>query len=170
MKRKNSLQPSEHEEQVKVCQYLDLIKEPYFAIPNGGVRSIGLAVKLKKEGVKSGVPDLFLPRLKLFIEMKTKTGKLSANQKEWFKILERCKYKCVVAHGFEDAKGLIAYRIHEYHEGLLGVIINDIVNSDKNSPDFTGSIIYMEGIDNDDEELENDEDKGRTGYMENNYE
>jgi hypothetical protein len=107
MKRKNSLQPSEHEEQVKVCQYLDLIGEPYFAIPNGGVRSIGLAVKLKKEGVKSGVPDLFLPRLRLFIEMKTKTGKLSENQKEWFEILEDCGYTCEVAHGFIEAKSII---------------------------------------------------------------
>lgn len=142
MKRKNSLQPSEHEEQVKVCQYLDLIKEPYFAIPNGGVRSIGLAVKLKKEGVKSGVPDLFLPRLNLFIEMKTRTGKLSKNQKEWFKILEDCGYSCVVAHGFEDAKKKVDYRRHEYAWKLVGAVLDNAVNLDK----------------------------GRTGYMENNYE
>lgn len=32
-----------------------------FAVPNGGKRSIKTAVTLKKEGVKSGVPDWMLP-------------------------------------------------------------------------------------------------------------
>ena len=36
-----------------------------FAIPNGGKRHIGTARKLKAEGVRSGVPDIFLacPRM-----------------------------------------------------------------------------------------------------------
>ena len=31
-----------------------------FAIPNGGLRNIKVATKLKAEGVLAGVPDLFL--------------------------------------------------------------------------------------------------------------
>lgn len=76
---------SEHEEQVlffqKVwvlsCQHPEL-KEPLrwiHAIPNGGARDIRTAAKLKAEGVKSGIWDIFWPyRSKgysgLYIEMK----------------------------------------------------------------------------------------------------
>jgi len=46
-----------------------------FAIPNGGLRNIKTAVRLKAEGVVAGVPDLFLALATeqspgLFIEMK----------------------------------------------------------------------------------------------------
>ena len=142
MRKKITIDPNEHQIQVMVCKYLDLINEPYFAIPNGANKSIGQRVKFKAEGLKSGVPDLFLPRLNLFIEMKTKTGKLSKNQKEWFDILYECGYSCVVAHGFEEAKKKIDYRRHEYAWKLVGAVLDNAVNLDK----------------------------GRTGYMENNYE
>ena len=48
----------EHQVQVAICNYLDLRKVCYFAIPNGGKRNIITASKLKAEGVKKGVPDL----------------------------------------------------------------------------------------------------------------
>ena len=32
-----------------------------FAVPNGGHRHRAVAARLKDEGVKAGVPDLFLP-------------------------------------------------------------------------------------------------------------
>ena len=66
-------------------------------------------------GVKSGIPDLFYPvPIKgyhgLFIEMKAGKGRLSADQKRWISILETLGYKCVVAHGWEEAKeALIEY-------------------------------------------------------------
>ena len=60
-------------------------------------------------GVKSGVPDLFYPVPMhgyhgLFIEMKTKTGRASAEQKKWISALETLGYKCIVAKGWEEAK------------------------------------------------------------------
>ena len=35
--------------------------ELFHAIPNGGKRTLGTAIKLKREGVKAGVPDTHLP-------------------------------------------------------------------------------------------------------------
>jgi len=51
-----------------------------FAIPNGGHRNIIVATKLKREGVKPGIPDLCLPmgdgeHCALYIEMKRPKGK-----------------------------------------------------------------------------------------------
>ena len=65
-------------------------KHLLFAIPNGGRRSAREGARLKQEGVRAGVWDLFLaqPRFKtsvqragLFIEMKAGKGKLTEAQK-----------------------------------------------------------------------------------------
>ena len=63
--------PSEHIEQVNFVNWVEYNypKIKLFAIPNGGKRSIKTAIDLKSEGVKRGVPDLFIPELFLFIEM-----------------------------------------------------------------------------------------------------
>ena len=79
-----------------------------FAIPNGGIRDLGTALKLKAEGVKKGIPDLFMPLAKngfhgLFIELKTETGKLSKEQKEWQQRLNLNGYKAVVCFGYKEA-------------------------------------------------------------------
>lgn len=57
------------------------------AIPNGGMRDIITAAKLRREGVRAGIPDLMLmvPRhgwSGLFIEQKRQDGRLSAAQIE----------------------------------------------------------------------------------------
>lgn len=78
--------PSEHQEQVAFCRYLEMKAIPFFAIPNGGARNVITAKLLKDEGVKKGVPDLaiFLPKKTIFIEMKRREGgTLSKEQKEW---------------------------------------------------------------------------------------
>lgn len=80
-----------------------------FAIPNGGARGMVQAQVLKMEGVSKGVPDLFIPSLKLWIEMKKKDGGiLSKEQKEWIKYLQDNDYIAVVAHGFEEAKDVVS--------------------------------------------------------------
>ena len=60
-------------------------------------------------GVKAGVPDLFYPVPAhgyhgLFIEMKADKGRVSEQQKRWIKALETFGYRCVVAHGWEEAR------------------------------------------------------------------
>ena len=78
---------SEHQLQSTLCQYLALALRPdcyFFAVPNGGARHIRVAVRLKEEGGKRGIPDLIflMPHGRTaFLEMKIKGGKLSTDQK-----------------------------------------------------------------------------------------
>jgi len=84
-----------------------------FAIPNGGHRHIAVATKLKAEGVKKGVPDLFMPVAKggyngLFIEMKRqKGGTVSPEQKQWHADLQEQNYRVDVCHGWDSARETI---------------------------------------------------------------
>lgn len=86
-----------------------------YATPNGGKRHIGVAKKLKKEGVRAGVPDLFLPCAKkgyhgFFIEMKAEKGIVSEAQKNWIRLLSEQGFKVDVCYGWEAAKdALIEY-------------------------------------------------------------
>lgn len=75
-----------------------------FSIPNGGNRNVVTAARLKVEGLSAGVPDLFIPSLRTFIEMKRVGGKLSENQIKWIDYLSKQDYNCIVAYSFEDAK------------------------------------------------------------------
>jgi hypothetical protein len=101
---------TEHEEQREFVRWF---RQGYkdvriFAIPNGGIRSITTATRLKVEGVSAGVPDLFIPAWRLWVEMKrTKGGSVSPEQKDWIAYLEGCGYTCVVAKGADQAKEMV---------------------------------------------------------------
>lgn len=90
-----------------------------FHIPNGGSRNPIEAANLKRQGVKAGVPDVFLPVARhgchgLFIEMKrAKGGVLSQFQKEYIEALMREGYRVAVCHGFEEAKRTIEEYLDE---------------------------------------------------------
>ena len=70
-----------------VCEYMALAVKPelyWSAIPNGGKRNLSVAVKLKREGLKRGSPDLYvmLPDGKIaWLELKVKGGSLSIEQR-----------------------------------------------------------------------------------------
>ena len=102
--------PSEHQEQALFVQWARRKGLPIFAIPNGGARHIAVAMKLKLEGVRPGVPDLFLPLAVgkyhgLFVEMKRqKGGSVSGEQKEWHKLLIANGYEVIIGYGAESAK------------------------------------------------------------------
>ena len=119
---------TEHDEQVKVINWcfdmtreypeLDLI----FAIPNGAMLGGGRigairANSLKAEGMRPGVADLFLPSPHgkwhgMFIEMKTKIGKLSENQKEFIAGVEAQGYYTAVCYGADEAIEQLAYYLN----------------------------------------------------------
>ena len=75
-----------------------------FAIPNGEKRSISVAKRLKKEGVKKGVPDLYIPAFKVWVEMKRVKGSVtSKEQKEWHAYLRNIGDTVILAKGATDA-------------------------------------------------------------------
>lgn len=83
-----------------------------FAIPNGGTRDRITAGKLKAEGVKAGVADIFLPVGKhsvmgLWIEMKNSTGKPSDKQIEFRNDMLKNGYGHVICYGWEAARDTI---------------------------------------------------------------
>ena len=79
-----------------------------WSTPNGGSRHIATAAKLKSEGSLRGVPDLFVPEWKLFIEMKKlKGGRLSPDQNKVINYLTGVGYSVIVGYGFDDAKSKI---------------------------------------------------------------
>ena len=102
--------PSEHLEQVRLVSWF---RRTYptiriFAIPNGGVRSASAGASLKAEGATAGVPDLFVPEWRLWVEMKrTEGGTVSAVQKDWIAYLQGINHKVIVGYGCEDAKAKI---------------------------------------------------------------
>lgn len=111
--------PTESEEQCSLFEWAKVFEDQYpelrllFHVPNGGLRNKATAVRLVAEGVRSGVPDLFLPVARkgfhgLFIEMKKKRGgALTDKQKEWIAALNDQGYKAVVCYGWDDARKVI---------------------------------------------------------------
>ena len=101
---------SEHLEQARLVMWF---RQTYpdtliFAIPNGGLRSKSQAMKLKVEGVVPGIPDLFVPAWKLWIEMKKiKGGVVSKEQQTMIDYLQSVGYHAIVGLGAEDAKAQI---------------------------------------------------------------
>jgi hypothetical protein len=83
-----------------------------FAIPNGGARSPSVAGRLKVEGVSKGVPDLYIPAWRTWVEMKrTKGGTVAPEQKDWHAYLESIGDFVIVGKGNEDAQRQIIARI-----------------------------------------------------------
>lgn len=112
---------SEHSQQVALFAWAALNVGNYpalaymFAIPNGGLRDVRTAASLKAEGVKAGVPDIFLPcpiqtRSGCFIEMKIKNNRPTVEQNEYRIFLQSYGYYWACCYSWEDARDtLIGY-------------------------------------------------------------
>lgn len=74
----------------------------------GGMRtSMRQAIKMKRTGYVKGVPDLqiFEPRGEyhgLLLEIKTKKGVASPEQKEWIELLNKRGYKAIICKGTDE--------------------------------------------------------------------
>ncbi|HNX81695.1 MAG TPA: VRR-NUC domain-containing protein [Candidatus Omnitrophota bacterium] len=118
MEKKRMNCASEGQEQTALFEWAEFNKSTMpglslmFHIPNGGKRDKITAVHLKAQGVKSGVPDIFLPvpRFKfhgLFIEMKVGNNKPSYNQSSWINDLKYQGYYVMVCYGWVEAAAVI---------------------------------------------------------------
>ena len=118
---------SEHHLQVACVNWFRMQYPKYskllFAIPNGGKRHMKTARDMKREGVQKGVPDLMLAvwyclrheitgeitelKCGLFIEMKSATGRLTPEQKDYLALLKKQGYATAVCKSFDEFKATI---------------------------------------------------------------
>ena len=59
---------------------------------------------MKLSGVSPGVPDLYIPELALWVEMKRqKGGSVEPDQKDWHEYLRSIGHTVMVCRGYADA-------------------------------------------------------------------
>jgi len=108
----------ESDEQQALFQWAKLMQGQHpelsllHAIGNGGKRNIIEAARMKLEGVKAGVSDVFLPVARrdhhgLYIELKVKGGKLSDEQEWWIAETTKQGYFSTVCLGWIEATEVI---------------------------------------------------------------
>ena len=125
-KKKTALAiPTEHQEAVSFMVELALkdeaIAKLIFHIANEGASSAARGAKLRREGVKAGVPDYFIPRAAhgfhgLFIELKKrKYAVVSSSQLAWIRALRAEGYAAEFAFGAEEALTILC----RYLQGTL---------------------------------------------------
>lgn len=100
---------TEHDLQCAICDYLDIRRICYWAVPNGGKRSKTESARFKKEGVKSGVPDISIVHDGMYygLEVKkpktlTPKGRLSKNQKNMIEKIEEHGGDVKVVYSVQD--------------------------------------------------------------------
>lgn len=105
---------SEHTEQAALFEWAQWA-EPrlpelryLFAVPNGGKRDKVTAARLKEEGVKAGVPDVWLPVARqgfhgLVLEMKYGKNAPTEEQTAWLAFLYKQGYSIAICYGWTIA-------------------------------------------------------------------
>ena len=111
--------PTEAQEQTAVFNWAAVMERRWpelrliHHIPNGGSRNAREAHNLRMQGVKPGIPDIFLPVARggwhgLYIEMKRRNGgRLSDEQAAMLEALREQGYCAWVCKGANDAIDLI---------------------------------------------------------------
>lgn len=111
--------PTEAQEQTALFQWASMMEGRIpellllHAVPNGGSRHPIEAVHLKQQGVKPGIPDIFLPCARgqyhgLYIELKRIKGwKISSAQVEVMDALAGQGYAVEICYGWEQARNVI---------------------------------------------------------------
>lgn len=119
-----------HREDIEQCALMQwaritrhnggVIADWLIAIPNGGKRNASEAARMKKQGVKAGVSDLFLalPAKQfhgLWIEMKapktntSPAGKPTQVQLDWLDRMAAAGYAAQLCFGWQAAKDAITW-------------------------------------------------------------
>lgn len=96
-----------------------------YHVPNGGRRSVATGARLKRLGVKRGVPDIIVPMARqgyhgMAIELKRPDGRLSPHQQHWLAMLTQEQWYAIVCTSWIAAARLIViYLGHDpTHYGL----------------------------------------------------
>lgn len=109
---------SEEIEQANLFRWAEWAESTYpelklmYHVPNEGKRSKITGARLKRVGLKAGVPDVVLPvahggYIGLYIEMKYGKNKPTENQKVWLDALKREGHLTAVCYDWEQAKDII---------------------------------------------------------------
>lgn len=106
----NRTSPTEAQEQTAYFNWAQYIPELKWAhaIPNGGKRNKIEAANLKRQGVKAGVSDIFIPVAVgeyhgLYIELKVGKNKASDKQKEFMLDMQKEGYAVALCYGCDEA-------------------------------------------------------------------
>jgi hypothetical protein len=108
---------SEHIEQREFVQWVrQMTPLLIYAIPNVGTASRQRGLTLKAEGVLAGMPDLHIPELRLWIEMKAAGGVVSPVQKA---IHEKLREFDQVAVCWSTAEAIDILTGHMHMRGMV---------------------------------------------------
>lgn len=107
---------------VKVSSYR--LSDFLIKISNEGKRGFFTAKKMKKEGLKKGVSDLFLAFpirgnaviCGLWLEIKSKKGRLSIPQMEWITLMQIVGYQGEIVFSVDEGIQAIKDYLGKYHE------------------------------------------------------
>ncbi len=110
--------------QLQCAQYCDLMGWPWFHTPNEGKREIRYAAKLKRLGVKAGVPDIMIcravPHLPppaatcmiyyngVAVELKVGKANPTPKQRKWLARLKADGWLVGVCRTFEEFRAFTA--------------------------------------------------------------
>lgn len=83
-----------------------------FAVPNAGKRSPAAARWMRAEGLRPGVPDVWLPAPRgphpgLVIEHKFGDNKVADEQREWLDGMTALGWRTLVSYSFEQSRQAI---------------------------------------------------------------
>lgn len=120
------IMPTEDEEQTWLLSWAEINEYRWpelgllYHIPNEGKRTAASGARLRRMGLRRGVPDLCLPAARgryhgLYIELKAVGGRATAEQKEFIEALCEQGFFAVVCVGGEAAARMIV----DYLEGRL---------------------------------------------------
>ena len=89
-----------------------------FAIPNGFLKTKTMRIRAWREGVLSGVPDVFIPMPRgshhgLFLEFKTTKGRVSPTQQEFLNLVASRGYRAEVVYSLKQALEVLKDYMHE---------------------------------------------------------
>lgn len=122
------MKPTEEHEQEALFNYASWQKEPewnlLFSIPNGGYRKLKTGIRMKKTGLKPGVPDLQLPVARgMYHGLLFVWGEKTSKNRKDLSISKR--YVNYIMSLFEIIIGT-----------LIGVVITYIINTSKTLHNF----------------------------------